>query len=184
MQFVLLTLSLGHMSTAPSAKDLRLTSPLRQPRMSTPAKAAELSPDLTAASMSNSASANSQRDKEKYQNLSDDESEQITKIKTKHLHRTKDSSDDRNSSSASASASSNTDSPAFFDDPVARVKAVERGTWVRLALLMLSLAMLFFAWHPTASYRVQLYFGHCVEIPRSGFVHKICPPQTIPHPLQ
>lgn len=170
------------MSTAPSSKDLRLTSPLRPARMAQPAKAAELAPDISATS--SSTLSNSQRDKEKFLNLSDDESEQITKVKTKHIHRTKDVSDDRQSSSSSSSASSDTQPATFFDDPVARVKAVERGTWVRLALLILSFAVLFFAWHPTAYYRTQLYFGQCVEVPgRNGMIHKICPPSSIPHPL-
>lgn len=151
--------------------------------MSSAVKAAELNPDIAATSASASSQSASQRDKEKYSNLSDDESEQITKVKTKHIHRTKDASDDSNSSSSASSASSNSDA-TFFDDPVARIKAVPRGTWLRLVLLLLSLGVLFMAWHPTAYYRTQLYFGQCVEIPsRGGMVHKICPPQSIPHPL-
>jgi len=152
--------------------------------MQASAKAGELSPELTAASMSTSTSAASQRDKEKNSNFSEDESEQVIKTKSKHISRTKDSLDDSNSSSAASSSSSNTDAPTLLNDPVAYAKSVERGTWVRLALLALTLAVLFFAMHPTAYYRTQLYFGQCVEIPgRGGLVHKICPPSTIPHPL-
>lgn len=174
------------MSVPPTTTNRLLTSPLRAQRMqaATKANAGELSPELTAASMSASTSASSQRDKEKASNFSEDESEEVIKKKKKHISRTKDSSDDSNSASTSSSSSSNTDAPTLLNDPIAYAKSVERGTWVRLALLMLTLAVLFFAWHPTAYYRTQLYFGQCVEIPgRGGMIHKICPPSTIPHPL-
>jgi hypothetical protein len=141
-------------------------------------KAPELNPDVGAMS----ASAASQREKDRAAHLDDEESEDVTKIKKTHIHRTKNASNDSDYSSGSSSFTS-TNTNSLLNDPVTYVKSVQRGTWVRLVLLILTLAVLFFAWHPTAYYRTQLYFGQCVEIPtRSGMVHKICPPATIPHP--
>lgn len=177
--------ALGHMSAAPAASHPRFISPLRQAKMAAAAKSSsELPPDMTSSSSASSTQTAAQREKDKYLNVSDDESEQVTKVKTKHIHRTKDTSDDSSSSSSASAASSSSVPPSLFDDPVARVKAVQRGTWVRLLVLIFSLAVLFYSYHPTAYYRTQLYFGQCVDIPgRNGLTHRICPPQSIPHPL-
>jgi len=143
-------------------------------------KNSELNPDLTASG----ASARAAKVTDKSAALSDDESEKTITVTKKHIRRTKDLYDDSQTASATSALTFGPKSTSFLDHPVAWLQTVERRTWVQLAVLIFAIFMGVMLFHPTAYYRVQLYLGNCVEIPgRTGLVHKICPPQTIPHPL-
>lgn len=158
------------------------------------ARLSELPPDIStaaasAASSNQSNSSASQKDKESTVDNSDFEED--IKIKQRRHTKSRSKKDDdeaQASSSSNNSSSSSSSAPASFEEfiasPVAGIRSVERRTWARLLLLLMTAAVVYLFLHPTAWYKTQLYFTDCVTVPgKGGYQHQICKPIAAGHPF-